>query len=229
MRTCGPRSSSRGCCRAWPGRCSRWWGSRSCSSSSFPRPQLRTATAQRVAAEERARAAQAEVKRRLDALSPRLVARYRLGREGYLRFLLGAQSIADLLKRKRLFDALITSDFDELTRLRFAEQGAKASRDEISQAQAELSRAAKEEADKRAALEQRAREQRNLLASVQEEKALHEEAVAELEEAERALTGRIGELQKSPRASQRTSAQLHALSFKSQRGKLPFPVQGGLI
>ena len=64
---------------------------------------------------------------------------------------------------------------------------------------------------------------------MQEEKALHEEAVAELEEAERALTGRIGELQKSPRASQRTSAQLHALSFKSQRGKLPFPVQGGLI
>jgi len=190
---------------------------------------LRTATAQQVAAEERARAAQAEVKRRLDALSPRLVARYRLGREGYLRFLLGAQSIADLLKRKRLFDALIASDFDDLTRLRFAEQGAKASRDELSQAQQELSRAARDEADKRAALEQRAREQRKLLAAVQEEKSLHEEAVAELEQAERELTGRIGELQKSPRASPRTSSQLHALSLKIQRGKLPFPVVGGRI
>jgi septal ring factor EnvC (AmiA/AmiB activator) len=191
--------------------------------------RLRSATAQLLAAEERARAAQAEVKRRLDALSPRLVARYKLGREGYLRFLLGAQSIADLLKRRRLFDALIASDFDDLTRLRFAEQGAEGSRDELAQAQAELSRAAREEADKRAALEQRAREQRKLLAAVQEEKALHEEAVAELEEAERALTGRIGELQKSPQASQRSSAQLHAPSFKSQRGKLRFPVEGGRI
>jgi len=190
--------------------------------------RLRTATAQLASAEGRASAAQAEVKRRLDALSPRLVARYKLGHEGYLRFLLGAQSIADLLRRKRLFDALIASDFDELTRLRFAEQGATASRDELSQAQRELSRAAREEADKRASLEQRAREQRKLLAAVQQEKSLHEEAVAELEEAERALSGRIGELQKSPKASQRTSA-LHALPFKSQRGKLPFPVAQGRI
>src|SRR5438067_5359423 len=188
--------------------------------------RLRAATGQLVAAEERARAAQTDVNRRLDALSPRLVARYKLGREGYLRFLLGAQSIADLLKRRRLFDALIASDFDDLTRLRFAEQGAKASRDELSQAQQELSRAAREEADKRSALEQRAREQRKLLAAVQEEKSLHEEAVAELEEAERELTGRIGELQKTPQAP-RTSAQLHTL--KTRRGKLAFPIEEGRI
>jgi murein hydrolase activator len=198
-------------------------------ASRVAQARLGAATAKLVAAEERARAAEAEVKRRIDALFPRLVARYKLGREGYLRFLLGAQSIADLLRRKRLFDALIASDFDDLTRLRFAEQGAKASRDELSQAREELSRAAREEADKRAVLEQRAREQRKLLASVQEEKSLHEEAVAELEEAERELTGRIGELQKTPRASPRTSAQLHAPSFKSRRGKLPFPVDAGRI
>jgi septal ring factor EnvC (AmiA/AmiB activator) len=198
-------------------------------ASRVAQARLGASTARLVAAEERARATQAEVKRRIDALSPRLVARYKLGREGYLRFLLGAQSIADLLRRKRLFDALIASDFDDLTRLRFAEQGARASRDELSQAREELSRAAREEADKRAALEQRAREQRKLLASVQEEKSLHEEAVAELEEAERELTGRIGELQKTPRPSQRTSAQLHARSLKSQRGKLPFPVDAGSI
>jgi len=191
--------------------------------------RLGAATARLVSAEEHARAAQAEVKRRLDALSPRLVARYKLGREGYLRFLLGAQSIADMLRRKRIFDALITSDFDDLTRLRFAEQGAKASRDDLSQAQEELSRAAREEVEKRVVLDQRAREQRKLLASVQEEKSLHEEAVAELEQAERDLTGRIGELQKAPRVSPRTSAQLHAHSFKTLRGKLPFPVEGGRI
>jgi len=190
--------------------------------------RLRIATAQLATAEQRTSAAQAEVKRRLDALSPRLVARYKLGHEGYLRFLLGAQSIADLLRRKRLFDALIASDFDDLTRLRFAEQGATASRDELSHAQAELSQAAREEADKRASLEQRAREQRKLLASVQQEKSLHEEAVAELEEAERALTGRIGELQKAPKAAQRSSA-IRALPFKSLRGKLPFPVAEGSI
>ena len=33
---------------------------------------------------------------------PRLVARYRMGREGYVRFLLGARSISDVLRRRRI-------------------------------------------------------------------------------------------------------------------------------
>jgi len=164
------------------------------------------------------------VKRRIDALSPRLVARYKLGREGYLRFLLGAQSIGDLLRRKRIFDALIASDLDDLTRLRFAEEGARAARDELSRAHEELADAARLESEKRASLEQRAREQRTLLASVQEEKAVHEEAIAELEQAERELTGEIGKLERAPRR-----AQVPALPFRSLRGKLPFPVAGGRI
>ena len=191
--------------------------------------RLRAATAQLVSAEERARAAQADVTRRLDALSPRLVARYKLGREGYLRFLLGAQSIADLLKRRRLFDALIASDFDDLTRLRFAEQGAKASRDELSQAQQELSRAAREEADKRAALEQRAREQRKLLAAVQEEKSLHEEAVRELEEAARELGGEVDRLQKPAPTATSALTKAREAPMKKLRRKLLFPVEAGRI
>jgi septal ring factor EnvC (AmiA/AmiB activator) len=186
--------------------------------------RLASANSRLVSAQERADGAQAEVKRRIDALFPRLVARYKLGREGYLRFLLGAQSISDLLRRKRLFDALIASDFDDLVRLRFAEQGAKAARDELSHAQEELAQAARTESEKRAALEQRAREQRKLLASVQEEKALHEEAVAELEQAERDLTGHLGDL---ARSRSRTAPHVPALPFKSLRGKLPFPVQTG--
>ncbi|MFL5290018.1 MAG: murein hydrolase activator EnvC family protein [Myxococcales bacterium] len=186
--------------------------------------RLASATAALATSEGRAAAAQAEVKRRIDALSPRLVARYKLGREGYLRFLLGAQSIGDLLRRKRIFDALITSDFDELTRLRFAEEGARAARDDLARAHEELADAARLEADKRASLEQRAREQRTLLASVQEEKAVHEEAIAELEQAERDLTGEIGKLERAPRA-----APVPALPFRRLRGKLPFPVAGGRI
>src|SRR5438067_110704 len=102
----------------------------------------RAATGQLVAAEERARAAQTDVNRRLDALSPRLVARYKLGREGYLRFLLGAQSIADLLKRRRLFDSRRAPDFENRAPFLLAEQGAKESRDQRWQAQQEVSRAA---------------------------------------------------------------------------------------
>jgi murein hydrolase activator len=164
------------------------------------------------------------VRRRIDALSPRLVARYKLGREGYLRFLLGAQSIGDLLRRKRIFDALIASDLDDLTRLRFAEEGARAARDDLSRAHEELADAARFEAEKRASLEQRAREQRTLLASAQEEKAVHEEAIAELEQAERDLTGEIGKLERAPR-----TAPVLALPFRKLRGKLPFPVAGGRI
>jgi septal ring factor EnvC (AmiA/AmiB activator) len=186
--------------------------------------RLASATAALATSEGRAAAAQAEVKRRIDALSPRLVARYKLGREGYLRFLLGAQSIGDLLRRKRIFDALIASDLDDLTRLRFAEEGARAARDELSRAHEELADAARFEAEKRASLEQRAREQRTLLASAQEEKAVHEEAIAELEQAERDLTGEIGKLERAPR-----TAPVPALPFRKLRGKLPFPVAGGRI
>ncbi len=192
--------------------------------------RLRAANQRLSAVEERASLAQAQVERASEAVAPRLSARYRMGREGYLRFLLGSKSVTDLLRRRKLFNTLLEADLDALAVLKFHADGAKAARDELAAARNEHAESVKLESEKRHALESRAAEQRRLLASVQRERSLHEQAVRELEEAERALTGRIADLQsrQPPPAMVAPEIQLRASNRKA-RGKLPFPTVGGRI
>ncbi len=193
--------------------------------------RLRVANQRLAVVEERAQQAQALVDRANDLLGPRLVARYRLGREGYLRFLLGARSIADVLRRRRLFNALLEADFDALAVLRINATGAKAARDELAGARDEQRESVRGEAERRSALESRVDQQRRLLASVQRERALHEQAVVELEEAERELTAKLQDLQSHappPPAMVAPEIQLRA-SMRKARGKLPFPLERGRI
>jgi murein hydrolase activator len=188
--------------------------------------RLRSAELRLSPAEAKSRKAEAELQAAADAAAPRLVARYRLGREGYLRFLLGAQSIPDLLRRRRLFDELLQADLGALQRLRSLATAAKAARDELAQVRDEEARAAAEEVDKRAALEAHAAQQRRLLASVQDDKAAHEQAARELEEAARALAGEVRELQRSPQAA-RSGPDERPIS--RMRRRLLFPVESGRI
>ena len=67
--------------------------------------KLKVATARFDEVEQRSRAAQAQMDAAYAVVGPRLVARYRMGKEGYLRFLLGSKSIPDLLRRRRLVNA----------------------------------------------------------------------------------------------------------------------------
>lgn len=193
--------------------------------------RLRTATQRFEQVEARAKTAQAQVEQAAAVIGPRLVARYRLGREGYVRFLLGARSIGDLLRRRRLFNALLEADLDALAVLRFHADGARAARDELAAAQAEMQESMRAVAERRKSLEDRAAQQRRLLASVQQERALHEQAVAELEEAERALSYKLGELERAqPPAPVMVAPQITLrASIRRARGKLPFPVERGRI
>ena len=193
--------------------------------------RLRAANQRLETVEDRARVAQAEVDHASAALSPRLAARYRLGREGYLRFLLGARSIADVLRRRRLFNALLESDLDALAVLKFHEGGAKAARDELSAARNEQADSVKAESERRAALEVRASEQRRLLASVQREKELHEQSVRELEDAERELSRRLADIQEhAPPAPAMVAPEIQLrASIRKARGKLPFPLPRGRV
>lgn len=186
--------------------------------------KLRAADLRVSAAERKSREADGVARAGLERAAPRLLARYRLGREGYLRFLLGAQSIADLLRRQRLFDALLTADLDLLARLREHSQAAKAARDELAAVRDEVARAAAEEAGKRAALEARAISQRKLLASAQEDRAVHEQALRELEDAASALTSEVRALQEKPAAPSPAEEPVSKL-----RGRLLFPVDSGTI
>jgi len=192
--------------------------------------RLRAATQRLSAAEEVAGKAQAQLEVATAAVEPRLVARYRLGREGYVRFLLGSISIADLLRRSRLFNTLLQSDFEALAVLRTQALVAKAARDEVAAAHAEQDQSFKVEGEHRAALQQTVDQQRILLASVQREKATHEQAARELEEAVKELSSRLAEL----RGSRRSHAASDALiggkgSIRKRRGKLAFPVDQGRV
>jgi septal ring factor EnvC (AmiA/AmiB activator) len=184
--------------------------------------RVRVASSRAEVAERRSQRAAAELERASSLAAPRLVARYELGRQGYLRYLLGARSVADLFRRKRLLDAVLQTDLQQLARLRDAADGARSARDELVRAQAELSAAAAAEAEKRSDLEARAAEQRTLLASVQQEKSLYDESVAELEEAAGDLSGRLGDFAKA-------GGNLAGPPFARLRGKLPFPVDSGTI
>ena len=192
--------------------------------------RLRAANQRLSVVQERAAKAQVEVDYANAVLEPRLVARYRLGREGYVRFLLGARSIADVLRRRRLFNALLEADLDALAILKFHSDGAKAARDELAAARNEQAASVQSEGDRRHVLEALAGDQRKLLASVQREKGIHEQAVRELEEAERELTQKLGDLSAHapPPAMVTPEIQLRA-SIRKARGKLPFPLPRGRV
>lgn len=190
--------------------------------------RLRAATQRLSVAEERAKKAQAGLDVQTAVVEPRLIARYRLGREGYVRFLLGSRSIADLLQRRRMFNILLETDLDALNKLRTQADAAKAARDELADAHAEQDQSVKTESERRASLHEKVDQQRTLLASVQRERAVHEQAVHELEDAEKQLTRKLAEIRKSHPALVAPEILLKA-SIRKARGKLPFPVERGRI
>ena len=211
--------------------------------------RLRVSSARLAVSSARAKAADVELTLATQALGPRLTARYRLGREGYVRFLLGAKTISAVLRRRRLFTALLERDFDALAQLRFSAQGAKAARDDLARARDELAQAAAVELERRAALDARVQQQKRVLASVQEEKAVHEEAARELDEAARSLSAQLAALQKQSMAPPGSAKPAGAgakpaagapmsiaavelaggLPIRKARGKLLFPVAVGRI
>ena len=187
------------------------------------------AAAQRLSiAEERSQKTQATLATASDAVAPRVVARYRLGREGYVRFLLGSTGIADLFRRRRLFNLLLESDLQAITLLRTQADGSKAARDELLAAHTEQDQSVNQEAERRASLQEKLDQQRTLLTSVQRERAVHEETVRELEEAEKQLSRKLAEIRRSHPALSAPEILLKA-SIRRARGKLPFPVDGGRI
>jgi len=185
--------------------------------------RLRAAGERLAAAEENARKAQDQLDRAAEGMRPRLLARYKAGREGYVRILLGASSITDLLRRSRLLNALLRADLESLTVLRDHSRAAKAARKEVAVALGEEDLSVKAEAERRAALQRRVDEQKILLSSIQGERGLHDQTVHELEEAEKELASKLAEI------GSRDPGVPRKGSIRRSRGKLPFPVEQGRI
>jgi murein hydrolase activator len=189
--------------------------------------RLRSAAQRLAAAEERSQNAQADLTAANEAAAPRLVARYRLGREGYIRFLLGSTSIADLFRRRRLFNVLLRSDLEAITLLRTKADATKAARDELLAAHVEEDQSVSAEAERRASLQEKMDQQRTLLASIQRERAVHEQTARELEDAEKQLLRKLAEIRSSHPALK--APEILQSSIRRGRGRLLFPVDQGRI
>ena len=190
--------------------------------------RLRAATQRLSGAEERWQKVHGELTAANAVVEPRLVARYRLGREGYVRFLLGSTSIPDLVRRTRLFNTLLRADLEALSVLRVQAMAAKAARDEVSAAHAEQDQSVRGESERRASLQESVEEQRKLLASIQRERGVHEQTVHELEEAERKLSQKFDEIRKTPSRPDAPAFRVRR-SVRKARGRLSFPVDQGKI
>ena len=175
--------------------------------------RLRSAAQRLAAAEERSQKTQAELTVASEAAAPRLVARYRLGREGYIRFLLDSTSITDLLRRRRLFNFLLKSDLEAIALLRTQADATKAARDELLAAHVEQDQSVNAEAERRASLQEKIDQQRTLLASIQREKQ---------------LSRKLAEIRSSHPALRAPEILLKS-SIRRARGRLPFPVYKGRI
>ena len=187
----------------------------------------RAAEAERARSERRvaeARAEEAEAQARLAArlteLRPRLAAWRRLGGVGELRLLVGAGSLAELVKRRALLDRVIKADLD-------AFQGARqalADRERahaVRQAEAaRLGALAAEARERQAEATARREERRTLLGAVRNARALHERAAVEAEGQGKKLAQFIEAL--PPPAA---GAPAHA-GFARLRGRLPHPADG---
>lgn len=165
-------------------------------------------------------AADARVAAQREKIVPRLLARYKLGRHGYLRILLAAEGAHELRRRQRLLTGIVESD---LVRLR-------ALRDEVA-AQARLADAAdaaraENAAAARAAIlaleraEEARVEREEALLAVREAKLLGQQAIAELSDARSDLRTLIARLPPAPSAPDKP--------FDELLGRLPPPVKGRL-
>lgn len=190
--------------------------------------RLRAATVRLSAAEESTRQAQAQLEVARRTAEPRLIARYRLGREGYVRFLLGSTSIPDLVRRSRFFNVLLKADLETLTVLGAQAKVAQAARDELAAAHAEQDQSVQAETERRAGLQHAVEQQRTLLASVQRERSVHEQTARELEQAVKDLSQKFADLRGFPRTAA-PEVRFKGTSIRKRRGKLPFPVERGTI
>ncbi len=157
--------------------------------------------------------------KRQRSLEPRLVARYRLGRLGYLPVLLSAQSVPELISLRRMLSRVVQADMEAMREVRRLGEV-------LEEQRASLQRAREDLEDLRAGAFLR-------LTALQDARS-EREAALEAIRADRELQERaLGEVARARRAMQRRMAQMARRAGKDQgfaalRGRLPRPVPGAI-
>lgn len=171
-----------------------------------------------------AEAREIEAKRALDAsidaLGPRLAARYRLDRSGAARFLATSASAAQFVRRKRMLDRLVAQDLGALREANGRAAVLAALRAERDRDRALAADRATVALQKTAEARGRRRALSRLHRRILDEQALHARSVAELERAHARLTALIDKARQG--AFQGRSV------IAAMRGRLPWPASGAV-
>jgi len=185
------------------------------------------AESERTAAERRlgrAREDEAVAQSRLVALeaelSPRLRARARMGQLSELRLLAASSSLADLVKRRWLWERIVAHDLALLSGGQRALEARAHARSAVEAEAGRIAALARESQTRLDQLAARREEHRTLLAAVRGERSLHQRAALEAAGQESKLAEFVAAL---PPAG--TGAPFHT-GFAGLRGRLPHPVTG---
>lgn len=169
---------------------------------------------------EEARAA-GDLDARLGALAPRLRARARMGRAGELGLLLASHDLAELVKRRFLFDRILGRDLALVSGAKAALAAREAARAAQEREAARVAALARDAAEKREVAEARREERETLLAALRTARTFHERAAREADVQARQLAEFVKNLP-PPRAG--AGAALRG--FATLRGRLPAPAPG---
>ena len=182
---------------------------------------------ERRAAEERrlarARSEEAAAQARLGSLQaelgPRLRARARLGRTSELRLLAASTSLADLVKRRFLWERVVERDLALLGEGQRALAAREKARAQRERAASRLGALARDALAQREAAAARRDDHRTLLGAIRNARSLHERAVIEVAAQEVKLAEFVAALPPAAGGALYTG-------FALLRGKLPHPVTG---
>ncbi len=166
-------------------------------------------------AEAKAQARLADAQRRL---RPRLAARYRMGRAGELQILLSSTTLAELVRRRYLFDRILGRDAALVAQGRAALADQQRARLVVEREAKRVQALAAEAGERREQAAARREERQTLLGALRSARSFHERAAAELAGQARKLAEFVSTLPQG--GAVRSSA------FASRRGRLPLPADG---
>lgn len=149
-------------------------------------------------------------------MAPSLVTLYRLQKQGALGVLLSAGDFASLIKRRRAYQTLVSTDVRELDELAIFATWQRRQAKRLERLEATGQRYLRALRAEQAVSQVRLSRFKDLLASVSAEQNRMSRLIAELEQTEKELAGMVSDMQSTVGSS----------AFRARRGQLPYPTTG---
>ncbi len=164
------------------------------------------------------------------SLEERLVALYKIEEIGLPQLLLSDDSLADLANSRFFLTTILRQDWQIIEEYQRRQNLLGNYREQLQADEKELQLLKREAEKKREEIRQDRLKKSTLLESVRNEKKIHLAALRDLEVASKNLQNLIDRLEKEMREKAKKEILVSpSRGFGTQRGKLPFPVEGRII